>query len=170
MTCQWHAAIVAALLVAVGCDKTTDPLSPADEQSFAAGGNDQVQSVSGHAVVTAGGFNIDYTFNAEVKNGVVSGHITVFTNNGGPIFSIEGDVDCLIIVPGTNHARMSAIVTRRDGIEAEELYWNVTDGGIGAKGLPDAASPINGRSVPGPFCATELAEQTNAANFIRVKP
>jgi hypothetical protein len=170
MPYHWRvpALAAAALLFVLACDDASETLSPPGDISLTAG-NDRVQGVSGHAVVQANGFNVDYTFTAELKNGVVSGHIVVFTNNGGPVLSIEGDVDCLTIDPGTTHARMSARVTKNDGIAGTEMYWNVTDGGPGLKAPQDGASPVNVNSIPAPFCATELAEQSNAANFIRVK-
>jgi hypothetical protein len=122
-------AAAAALLVTLACDETPEALSPTDGLSFAAGGKSDNRSASGHAVALEG--TQEYTFTANRKKGEVTGQIDLLFHLPAGEFFMKADVTCLIVVPGTTHAAITAHVTSTNvpGSGATDMAWNVTDGG-----------------------------------------
>jgi hypothetical protein len=159
----------AALLFAVACDKTSDPLSSNGDPSFESLGSEGNQRVEGHAS-TLGGY-LDYTFTAQQKKGVLSGQVDVTIRQYG---SSQADIVCMQVVPGTTHARFVAIVTQTTNpfVQVGEYWnWTVTDGGHGANALPDGASTIYYAPLdPMLGCVIDPEEEHNDQIDVRVKP
>jgi hypothetical protein len=163
-------AAAATLLLSFACDTTSLPVSPTDNQPLFAAGNNDKQSASGHAFFSD---FYEYTFSATELNGRYTGHISVteIVPSAPPRF-LEGEVDCIHVVPGTTHAYMSAHVTSDDAnaVVGQEMFWTVTDGGNGAHAAFDAASSIV-FSPSQPACTVvDFPPLPDERNSISVKP
>lgn len=173
MRISWSALVASAAVfsLTLGCNKA-DPLSPNGAASFATGGSGDTQKAQGSAVLLGGLER--YTFVADTKKGVSTGHLS-WTFGNTPLSFIEGDIVCLFVVPETTHARISAIITSTNldpSVFPVGAYvrMNFTDGGNGMSAPPDGASRLGLTLRSSCLFDTDIPEESNDQVNILLKP